>query len=78
MSGHYEEFAPDPHEIQPRESGPTENVDRAFNNTVRWKECSNQPPMRFNDSHNMWIIDWAGDQSTTGQKEMPTGLWLSD
>lgn len=68
---YYEGPAPDPLEIWPCGSEPTEKVERAFHTTVKWRKCYNQPPMWFNVSNNMWIIDWAGNQSNTGQRRCP-------
>lgn len=34
--------------------------------------------MWINVSNNMQIVNWAGNHSNIGQKEMSTGLWQSD
>lgn len=74
----YKGVALDPHELRPCGSVPTEEVEQAFNKVINWKECFNQPPMWFNVSNKMRIIDWAGNQSNIGQKEMSIGLWQSE
>lgn len=75
MPKHYKGFAPDPYELQPCGSVPTEDVEQALNKVISWEECFNQPPMWFNVSNIMQIIDWAGNQSDIGQKEMFIGFW---
>jgi hypothetical protein len=53
-------------------------VKQAFNKVISWREGFNQPPMWFNISNKMRLIDWAGNQPNIGQKEMSIGLWQSE
>ena len=68
MPKHYKGFAPDPYELQPCGSVPTEDVEQALNKVISWEECFNQPPMWFNVSNIIQLLIGQGISQTLTKK----------
>ena len=44
--------------------------------SIKWRSCYNDLPLSFNVTHYPdSIMDWFGNQSNIGQKEMAVGIW---